>query len=64
MWYASELEALQKLYDTKFDSNLEDVLFDEEIAAIKRNGTAFVNLGNRILVPIHNKKVISKHFLG
>ena len=58
MWNIAELEALQKLYDTKFDSNLEDVLFEEEIAAIKSNGTAFENLGNRILVPIHNKKVM------
>ena len=58
MWDVAELEALQKLYDTKFDSNLEDVLFKEEITAIQSNGTAFENLGNRILVPIHTKKVI------
>ena len=59
MWISAEFEALQKLFDTKFDSNLEDVLLDDEISAIKSGGTAFENLRNRIIVPIHNKKVYS-----
>ena len=57
MWLSTEFEALQKLFDTKFDSNLEDVLLDDEISAIKSGGMAFENLRNRIIVPMHNKKV-------
>ena len=41
MWYSTELEALSKLFDTKFDSNLEDVLYENEIYSIKSNGTAW-----------------------
>ena len=58
MWLSTEFEALQKLFDTKFDSKLEDVLLEDEIAAIKSGGLTFDNLRNRIIVPLHNKKVI------
>ena len=37
MWNITELEALAKLYETKFDSNLEDVLYENEIDSIKQN---------------------------
>ena len=58
MWYKSELDALQKLFDSKFDSNLEDVLLDDEIDAIKKNGTiAWENLKNQIIVPPHHHEV-------
>ena len=57
MWESIELEALSKLYDSKFDSKLEDVLYDDEIHAIKNNGTAWLNLENRLIVPLHNKSV-------
>ena len=49
----TEIEALQKLFDTTFDSNLEDVLNEDELEAIRRNGATFDNLRNRIIVPIH-----------
>ena len=59
MWHKSEFAALQKLFDHKFDSNLEDVLLDDEINAIKRNGkTAWENIRNRIIVPPHKHKVM------
>ena len=58
MWYSTELEALSKMFDTKFDSNLEDVLYEDEIYSIKSNGTAWYNLKNRLIVPKHNKSVI------
>ena len=58
MWYPIELEALAKLYETKFDSNLEDVLYKNEIDSIKSNGTAWYNLENRLIVPKHNRSVI------
>ena len=58
MWHSTELEALLKLFDTKFDSNLEDVLYEDEIYSIKSNGTAWYNLNNRLIVPKHNKSVI------
>ena len=58
MWHNAEYVALQKLFDTKFDSNLDDILDEDEIEAIRNGGgTALKNLGNRIIVPIHNKKV-------
>ena len=59
MWHSIELEALAKLYETKFDSNLEDVLYEDEIDSIKSNGTAWYNLENRLIVPKHNKSVIN-----
>ena len=58
MWNITELEALAKLYETKFDSNLEDVLYENEIDSIKQNGTAWNNLRNRLIVPIHRRSVI------
>ena len=67
MWHESEFDALQKLFDNKFDSNLEDVLFDDEIDAIKRNGRiAWENIKNRVIVPPHNRKVyqIYKHSIN
>ena len=58
MWHKSEFVALQKLFDNKFDATLEDVLFDDEINAIKRNGRiAWENIKNRVIVPPHNRKV-------
>ena len=58
MWYRSEFSALQKLLDTKFDSNLEDVLYKEEIEAIKKNGQiAWENLKNQIVIPPHQNEV-------
>ena len=64
MWHESEFTALQKLFDTKFDSNLEDILDDTEIDAIRNGGsTALNNLENRIIVPIHTKKVALFYFL-
>ena len=59
MWTSTELEALAKLYDTKFDSNLDDVLYQDEIDSIKQNGTTWDNLRNRIIIPMHNRSVIS-----
>ena len=40
----TEFEALQKLFDTTFDSNLEDVLNEDELEAIRRNGATLDNL--------------------
>ena len=58
MWHKSEFVALQKLFDSKFDSRLEDMLFDDEINAIKRNGKiAWDNIKNRVIIPPHNHKV-------
>ena len=58
MWHKSEFVALQKLFENKFDSNLEDVLYDEEIDAIKRNGRlAWENIKNRVIVPSHKHSV-------
>ena len=58
MWHESEFSALQKLVDSKFDSNLEDVLLDDEIDAIKSHGKmAWENLRNRIIVPSHKHEV-------
>ena len=58
MWHKSEFVALQKLVDSKFDSKLEDVLFEEEIAVIKKHGKiAWENLRNRVIVPVHNQQV-------
>ena len=60
MWYRSEFSALQKLLDTKFDSNLEDVLYKEEIDAIKKNGQiAWENIKNQIVIPPHQNEVWS-----
>ena len=59
MWTSTELEALAKLYDTKFDSNLDDVLYQDEIDSIKQNGTTWDNLQNRMIIPMHNRSVIS-----
>ena len=64
MWELTELEALQKLFDTKFDSNLEDLLYEDELEAIRRNGTTLDNLKNRIIVPIHKNKVIEIIYLS
>ena len=62
MWHESEFDALQKLFDNKFDSNLEDVLFDDEIDAIKRNGRiAWKNIKNRVIVPPHNRQVYQQN---
>ena len=58
MWTSTELEALAKLYDTKFDSNLDDVLYQDEINSIKQNGTTWDNLQNRMIIPMHNRSVI------
>ena len=66
MWHKSEFVALQKLFDSKFDSKLEDVLYDDEIDAIKRNGKiAWENIKNRVIIPPHNQKVCSdnQHYL-
>ena len=66
MWHKSEFVALQKLFDSKFDPKLEDVLFDDEINAIKRNGKiAWDNIKNRVIVPPHNHKVTpyNQHYL-
>ena len=66
MWHKSEFVALQKLLENKFDSKLEDVLYDDEIDAIKRNGRiAWENIKNRVIVPPHNKKVCqnNQHYL-
>ena len=68
MWSLPELEALAKLYETKFDSNLDDVLYENEIDSIKHNGTAWNNLQNRLIVPMHRRSVIindktNKHLL-
>ena len=58
MWHKSEFDALQKLFDSKFDSKPEDVLLDEDINAIKRNGRiAWENIKNRVIIPQHNCKV-------
>ena len=59
MWTSTELDALAKLYDTKFDSNLDDVLYQDEIDSIKQNGTTWDNLRNRMIIPMHNRSVIS-----
>ena len=59
MWTSTELDALAKLYDTKFDSNLDDVLYQDEIDSIKQNGTTWGNLRNRMIIPMHNRSVIS-----
>ena len=67
MWHESEFDALQKLFDNKFDSNPEDVLFDEDIEAIKRNGRiAWENIKNRVIIPQHNRKVykIDQHTIN
>ena len=58
MWSLPELESLAKLYETKFDSNLDDVLYENEIYSIKQNGTAWENLQNRLIVPMHTRTVI------
>ena len=58
MWTSTELDALAKLYDTKFDSNLDDVLYQDEIDSIKQNGTTWGNLRNRMIIPMHNRSVI------
>ena len=66
MWHKSEFVALQKLFDSKFDSKLEDVLYDDEIDAIKRNGKiAWDNIKNRVIIPPHNQKVCpdNQHYL-
>ena len=66
MWHKSEFVALQKLLENKFDSKLEDVLYDDEIDAIKRNGkTAWDNIKNRVIIPPHNQKVCpdNQHYL-
>ena len=58
MWHKSEFAALQKLLENKFDSKLEDVLLDDEIDAIKRNGKiAWENIKNRVIVPPHKHSV-------
>ena len=58
MWHKSEFDALQKLFDNKFDSTLEDVLHDDEVDAIKRNGRiAWENIKNRVIVPPHKQPV-------
>ena len=58
MWHKSEFDALQKLFDNKFDSTLEDVLHDDEVDAIKRNGRmAWENIKNRVIVPPHKHPV-------
>ena len=63
MWHKSEFVALQKLFENKFDSNLEDVLFDDEIDAIRRNGIlAWENIKNRVIVPSHKHSVGLKIF--
>ena len=61
MWTTTELEALAKLYDTKFDSNLDDVLYQDEIDSIKQNGTTWSNLRNRLIIPMHTRSVISHY---
>ncbi len=61
MWHESEFLRLQKLFDIKFDSKLEDVLLDDEIDAIKRNGImAWDNIKNRIIIPPHNHTVCKR----
>ena len=58
MWHKSEFVALQKLVDSKFDSKLEDVLFEEEIAVIKKHGKiAWENITNKVFVPVHKQQV-------
>ena len=65
MWHKSEFVDLQKLIDSKFDSNLEDVLFEEEIDAIKKHGKiAWENLKNRVIVPAHNQQVYHSVIYG
>ena len=61
MWTTTELEALAKLYDTKFDSNLDDVLYQDEIDSIKQNGTTWSNLRNRLIIPMHTRSVMLNH---
>ena len=58
MWHKSEFDALQKLVDSKFDSKLEDVLFEEEIPVIKKHGKiAWENITNKVFVPVHKQQV-------
>ena len=40
--------------------SLEDFLQDEDIEVIKENSTQYENLRNRVIVPLHKKKVFKK----
>ena len=40
--------------------SLEDFLQDEDIEVIKENSTQYENLRNRVIVPLHRKKVLKK----
>ena len=45
MWELTELEALQKLFDTKFDSNLEDLLTEDELfSSMKHSYFLFIKV--------------------
>ena len=45
----------RKIFIPEF--SLEDFLQDEDIEVIKENSTQYENLRNRVIVPLHKKKV-------
>ena len=54
MWTDLELKQLESTLE---DVELDHILTEEEIEIIKQNSTRYENLQNRVIVPLHRKKV-------